>query len=137
MLKLIPNLALPGLAIVVAALAQLAITTLWPEIRVVPSAVVSLDGYIAVLLTLGFCFLAGRWTYHIVPTVAGAACAAISPLAWLGLVLRGNFMIVGSIAWFRPLTIFEMFTAIAPLIGVALGWALSSSKLRQQQSVRT
>jgi hypothetical protein len=43
MLKLILNLALPGLAIVVAALAQLAITTLWPGIQLVPSAVVSLD----------------------------------------------------------------------------------------------
>jgi hypothetical protein len=137
MLKLILNLALPGLAIVVAALAQLAITTLWPGIQLVPSAVASLDSYIAVLLALGFCFLAGRWTHHIVPTVAGAACAAIAPLAWLGLVIRGNFVIAGSIAWFRPLTIFVMFTAIAPLIGVALGWALSSWKPRRQQSVST
>lgn len=135
MLKLALNLALPAMGIVVAALAQLALTTLWPRIQFVPSAVVSLDSYIAVLLAFGLCFLAGRWTHRIVPTVAGAACAAIAPLAWLGLNFSGNFMISASIAWFRPLTIFMMFTAFAPLIGVALGWTLSSSKLRRERGV--
>jgi hypothetical protein len=133
--KLVWNLALPALAIVVAALAQLALTTFWPGIQVVPSAVVSLDSYIVLLLALGLCFLAGRWAHRIVPTVLGAACAAIAPLAWLGLTFRGNFMLGGSIAWFRPLTIFMMSTAIAPLIGVALGWILSSSKLRSPRRV--
>jgi len=135
MLKLALNLALPGLAIVVAALAQLALTTLWPGIQAVPSAVVSIDSYIVLLLALGLCFLAGRWTHRIVPTVAGAACAAIVPLAWIELICRGNFMLGGSIAWFRPLTIFVIFTAIAPLIGVALGWVLSSSNLQRHQGV--
>jgi hypothetical protein len=133
--KLVLNLALPALAIVVAALAQLALTTLWPGIEVAPSAVVSLDSYIVILLALGLCFMAGRWAHRIVPTVAGAACAAIAPLAWFGLIFRGNFMIGGSIAWFRPLTVFMMSTAIAPLIGVALGWVLSSSKLRRLRGV--
>jgi hypothetical protein len=32
--KLVVNLALPALAIIVAALAQLALTTLWPGIQV-------------------------------------------------------------------------------------------------------
>jgi hypothetical protein len=135
MLKLILSLALPGLAIVVAALAQLALTTLWPGIQVVPSAVVSIDSYIVLLLALGLPFLAGRWTHRIVPTVAGAACAAIAPLTWFGLICRGNFTLGGPIAWIRPLTIFMMFTAIAPLIGVALGWVLSPSKLRRQRGV--
>jgi hypothetical protein len=135
MLKLILNLALPGLAIVVAALAQLALTTLWPGIQFVPFALVSIDGYIVLLLALGLSFLAGRWTHCIDPTIVGAACAAIAPLAWLGLICRGTFMLGGSIAWFRPLTIFVMFTAIAPLIGVALGWVLSPSTLRRQRGV--
>jgi hypothetical protein len=135
MLKLILNLALPGLAIVVAALTQLALTTLWPGIQNVPSAVVSIDSYIVLLLALGLSFLAGRWTHRIVPTIAGAAFAAIVPLAWFGLICRGNFTLGGSIAWFRPLTIFTMFTAIAPLIGVALGWVLSPLKLQRPRSV--
>jgi hypothetical protein len=133
--KLVLNLALPALAIVVAALAQLALTSLWPGIRLVPSAVVSLDSYIVLLLALGLCFLAGQWAHRIVPTVAGAACAAIAPLAWLGLIFRGSFMIGGSIAWFQPLTIFIVSTALAPLIGVALGWALASSKFRRPRGV--
>jgi hypothetical protein len=133
--KLVLNLALPALAIVVAALAQLALTSLWPGIRLVPSAVVSLDSYIVLLLALGLCFLAGQWAHRIVPTVAGAACAAIAPLAWLGLIFRGSFMIGGSIAWFQPLTISIVSTALAPLIGVALGWALASSKFRRPRGV--
>jgi hypothetical protein len=131
MLKLALNLALPALGIVLAALAQLALTTLWPGIQSIPSPVASFDSYIAVLLALGLCFLAGRWTHHIVPTVAGAACAAIAPLVWLGLILRGNFSIAASIAWFRPVTIFLIFTAVTPLIGVALGGALSPSEPRR------
>jgi hypothetical protein len=133
--KLVLNLALPALAIVVAALAQLALTSFWPGIRLVPSAVVSLDSYIVLLLALGLCFLAGQWAHRIVPTVAGAACAAIAPLAWLGLIFRGSFMIGGSIAWFQPLTISIVSTALAPLIGVALGWALASSKFRRPRGV--
>jgi hypothetical protein len=50
-------------------------------------------------------------------------------------MFRGNLMISAAIAWFQPMTIFMMFTAMAPLIGVALGRALSSSKLRRQRNV--
>jgi hypothetical protein len=135
MFKLAQSLALPALGIVVAALAQLALTTLWPGIQAVPSAVVSLDSYFVLLLVLALCFLAGRWTRHNVPTVAGAACTAIAPVLWLGLILKGNFMMVGSIAWFRPLTIFIMFTAIAPLVGVTFGWALPSLRIWRHRGV--
>jgi hypothetical protein len=133
--KLVLNLALPVLAIVVAALTQLALTSLWPGIQSVPSAVVSLDSYIVLLLALGLCFLAGLWAHRIVPTVAGAACAAIAPLAWFGLIFRGSFMIGGPIAWFQPLTIFMVSTALAPLMGVSLGWVLASSKFRRPRGV--
>ena len=76
MLKLALSLTLPALGIVLAALAQLALTTLWPGIQVVPSVVVSVDSYFVVLLTIGLCFYAGGWTQRNVPTIAGAACAA-------------------------------------------------------------
>lgn len=128
MLKLALNLVLPAVGVVLAALVQLAFTTLWPGIQVVPSLVVSVDSYLVVLLTVGLCFVTGGWAQRNVPTIAGAACAAIAPLAWLGLLLKSTMMSVGSIAWFRPLTLFTIFTAMAPLIGVALGWAMSSSK---------
>ena len=130
MLKLALNLVLPAVGIVLAALVQLAFTTLWPGIQVVPSLVVSVDSYFVVLLTVGLCFVAGAWAQRNVPTIAGAACAVIAPLAWLGLLLKGTMMGVGSIAWFRPLTLFTIFTAMALLIGVGLGWAMSSSKRR-------
>jgi hypothetical protein len=127
MRKLTVNAALPAMGIVLAALVQLALTTLWPGIKVVPSLVVSIDSYFVVLLTVGLCFIAGGWAQRNVPTTAGAACAVIAPLAWLGLLLKGTMTGVGSIAWLRPLTLFTIFTALAPLIGVALGWAMSLS----------
>jgi hypothetical protein len=130
MLMLATNLALPAFGIGVAALAQLALTTLWPGIQTVPFPVVSLDSYFVVLSVLGLCVLAGRWAQHNASTVAGAACAAVIPLVWLGLNLKATLFIGGSVAWFQPLTIFLIFSASAPLIGVALGWILSSSKLR-------
>jgi hypothetical protein len=131
MIKLAVNLALPALGIVVAAFTQLALTTLWPGIRAIPFVVVSLDSYVAALLALGLCYLAGRWARHNVPTIVGAVCVAIVPLAWFGLVFKGNLMLGGSTAWFRPLTILILFLASAPLIGVALGWHFSYSKLRR------
>jgi hypothetical protein len=133
MLRLVLNLVLPAAGIVLAALVQLAFTTLWPGIQMVPSRVVSVDSYFVVLLTVGLCFVAGRWAQRNVPTIAGAACAVVAPLAWLGLLFKSTFMGIGSIAWFRPLTLFILFTAMAPLIGVALGWALSSSKRQSVQ----
>jgi hypothetical protein len=132
MLKLALNFALPAVGIVLAALVQLALTTLWPGIKVVPSLVVSIDSYFVVLLALGLCVVAGGWAQRNVPTIAGAACAVIAPLAWLGLLLS-TMMGGGSIAWLRPLVLFTIFTAMAPLIGVALGWAMSSSKRRSVQ----
>jgi hypothetical protein len=128
MLKLFANLALPALGIVIAALAQLGVTTLWPGMQLIPSGVVSIDSYFVVLLTFGLCFFAGRWAHTNVPTVTGAAFAAVIPLIWLVMTLRGNFTAPGHIAWFRPLTVFVMFVAVVPLIGVGFGWGLSSSK---------
>ena len=130
MLKLTLNVALPALGIILAALLQLALTTLWPEIKMIPSVVVSLDSYFVILLTIGLCFVAGSWAHRNVPTTVGAVCTAIAPLAWLGLVLKGTMMGVGSIAWYRPLTLITLVVASAPLMGVALGWAMSSSKRR-------
>ena len=131
MLKLLLSLTLPALGIVIAALLQFALTTLWPGIQMLPSAIVSVDSYVAVLLTIGLCFLAGHWTQQHVPTAAGAACALIVPVAWFGFLFRSTVVGAGSIAWLAPLTLFTLIAALAPLLGVAAGWALSLSKGRR------
>jgi hypothetical protein len=127
MLKLALNLALPAAGILLAALAQLALTTVWPRIKIVHSGYVSIDSYFVVLLALGLCFVAGRWAQRNAPTIAGAACAVVAPLAWLGLLLS-SMVGVGPITWFRPIVLFVIFTAMTPLIGVALGWFLSAAR---------
>ena len=127
MLKLALNAALPAVGIILAALVQLAYETLWPAIKFAPFLFVSIDSYLVVLLAMGFCFVAGGLAQRNVPTIAGAACAVIAPLAWLGLLLSA-LMGRGSVAWLRPLVLFTIFMAVAPLIGVASGWGMSSAK---------
>jgi len=51
----------------------------------------------------------------------------------LNFALPALMMPAGSIAWSRPLTLFTIFMAMAPLIGVALGWTFSFSKRRRVQ----
>jgi hypothetical protein len=135
MLKLATILVLPALGIVVAALAQLALTTLWPGIQRVPSGALSIDSCIVVLLTFGLCFFAGRWANSNVPTAAGAALSTVVPLIWLGLVLRGIVTAPGKVVWFGLLTMLMVFTAVVPLITVGSGWVLSSSKHRWRWGV--
>jgi hypothetical protein len=91
---------------------------------------VSIDSYRAVLLALGLCFVAGGWAQRNDATIAGAVCGVIAPPAWLVLLFRGITMGAGSIVWLRPITLFAIFAAMAPLMGVASGWAMSWSKRR-------
>jgi len=131
MRKLLVSLGLPALCIAVASLVQDAVATAWPGIRMFHSAVVSVDSYVAVLLTLGLCFCAGRWVQQNVPAIAVAACALIVPLTWLVFVVRSTMVGVGPIAWLRPLTLFTLLAALAPLLGVSLGWVLSTAERRR------
>jgi hypothetical protein len=124
MLKLALSFIFPAVGIVIAALAQLMTTTLWPGIRALPSVVVSIDSYIAALLVMALSFLAGGWTRRNVPTSAGAACALIVPLLWLALWVKSFLIAFGPIAWLQPLTLFALFISTAPLISVALGLTL-------------
>jgi hypothetical protein len=127
MLKLALSLAFPAAGMVLAALGQVGLTALWPGIRMVPFGAVSIDSYLVVLLAVGLCFLAGCWTRRNVPTSIGAACALIAPLLWLMTLIKGTLLAAtGQILWFRPLVLFTLFTAFAPLVAVGLGLALSS-----------
>ena len=136
MLKLALSLVFPAAGIVISALAQFILTTLWPGMRAFPSVVVSIDSYLGVLLLVALSFLAGGWTRRNVPTSAGAACALIAPLLWLAVWVKGLLIGFGPIAWLRPLTLFALFSAAAPLISVALGLVLPfQSQKRVPQTV--
>ena len=123
MLKLGLSFLLPALAILGAALARHLLTLMWPGIQQLPSPVMSVDSYLENLLAIALCFLAGRWTRRNVAGPTGAALMAIAPLAFLALMFwaittRG----LGPVAWFKPITVFMVVSAIVPLVGVALGW---------------
>jgi hypothetical protein len=114
---------LPTLAILGAAFAHYLLTLLWPGIQQLPSGATSIDSYLADLLTIALCFLAGRWTRRNVRSPVGAGLMVLAPLGFLVLTLwvitsRG----LGPVAWFKPLTLFMLITAVLPLMGVMLGW---------------
>ena len=125
MWKLALSVALPALAILVAALAQLVLTTIWPAVQHIPFPGVSADSYFVVLLIVALCFVAASWLQRNVGTLAGAVCAAAVPTTWLVLMLWPTMRHVEHIVWLRPITIFMIAAAMAPLVGVAAGWGAS------------
>ena len=137
MIKLALSFVFPAVGICIAALAQVGLEELWPGIRMVPSFAVSIDSYFVVLLSVGLCFLAGRWTRRNIATGTGLACALVVPLLWLAIFVRGILLEgAGQIAWLLPITLFTIFAAFAPLVAVGLGFALSSVNAgRARQSV--
>jgi len=136
MWKLALSVALPALAIVIAALAQLLLTIIWPGVRRIPVAGVSADSSLAVLLSAALCFVAAAWLQRNVRSLAGALCAAVVPAAWLGLVLWSILRHFPDIAWFRPGTLFFIAAAIAPLAGVAAGWSASLMHSNSPESMQ-
>ena len=136
MWKLVLSVALPALAIVIAALAQLLLTTIWPGVQKVPVAGVSADGFVVLLLIVALCFVAAAWLQRKVRSLAGALCAAVVPVAWLGLVLGSILRHFPDIAWFRPITLFVIALAIAPVAGVAVGWSASLMRGTSPASVQ-
>jgi Na+/H+-dicarboxylate symporter len=85
----------PALAILGAAFAHHLLTLVWPGIQQLPSVFMSI----------------------------GAASMIIAPLAFLALLFwvvttRG----LGSVAWFKLMTVSMVVTAVVPLMGVTLGW---------------
>ena len=126
LVKLITSFLLPALAVLGAALAQLALTAAMPALRNVGSAPVTVDGYFAVLLMVLLCWFAGRWTGRYVAGTRGLLSASIAPLAWLAVLLwalaRGSSRGLHGVAWFSPLTMFFLFSGLAPMLGVGLGW---------------
>jgi hypothetical protein len=132
MLKHCLSLALPGVAIIAAALAQLALVTLWPGVQRLHFPIVSADSYFVVLLAGALCFVAGRWSRRSLGNLTGLICALAAPLAFLGLFLWPTLGLdiraVGfaHIAWLTPITSFLIVSASLPLAGVALGWAFEA-----------
>lgn len=131
MLKACISLALPVIAIIAAALAQLALITLWPGVRQLHFPIVTADSYLVVLLSGALCFLAGRLLRRFVGNLTGLICGLVVPFAFLCLFLWSTLglaiRVVGfiHIAWLNPITIFNIVAASFPLAGVALGWAFS------------
>ena len=123
MVKLGLAFLFPALAILGAAFAHHLLTLVWPGIQQLPSIFMSIDNYLVNLLTIALCFLAGRWARRNVGTRIGAGLMIIAPLAFLALLFwvvttRG----LGSVAWFKLMTVSMVVTAVVPLIGVTLGW---------------
>ena len=130
--KLALALLLPALAILCAAFVQEMTTRLWPSIRYRPSVIVSLDSWLTDLVMMALCLLAGIWTRRKVGTVGSLLLMVSVPLAFLDFQSMGMAHAPGSVAWRNPLTWFTIFTAAAPLLGVACGWWIAGRRTGQR-----
>ena len=128
------SLAMPAVAIVLAALVQLALTSLWPQVQRIHFPVASVDSYAAVLLAGALCFAAGRFLQRFVRNGYGAACATLVPIGWLAMVLWGTLRFSNSVHWSEPLTLFILATGLTPLTGVLAGWGLSAMRDERRAS---
>lgn len=130
--KLLISLLLPGLAILLASLAQQALVAAWPGIRDIHFSIVTIDSYFVALSSGLFCFFAGSVLQRRVGTRLGLICAVVLPLGYLCLILWaliGHPMLEfgAKIAWTRPIVLFMIAAAILPLLGLVLGWLFSSA----------
>lgn len=120
--KLFVSFLLPALAVSLAAAAQVALQSWWPEIQHVSDLPVTLDSLAAVTVAGVLCIFAGRWVHRNVNSISGVVAVGIVPIVWCGLILWAAFHGASQIGWFQPLTIFTIFAALAPAIGVMIGW---------------
>ena len=116
----------PAAAIVLAALAQLTLTSLWPGVQHFSARGVSIDSYLVVGAVATLSMLVGYRLWRSAPTRSGFLVSLLAPLAWLGLVLS-------TLPPFRVIalnfaTTFTLAVAIAPLGGLLAGWATSASR---------
>jgi hypothetical protein len=81
MWKLVLCVALPALAIIVAALAQLLLTTIWPAVQHIHFPGVSADSYFVILLVAALCFFAAAWLQRNVRIPAGNVESRITKVA--------------------------------------------------------
>jgi hypothetical protein len=109
-------------------LAQLGLTTMWPQVRRLSIRHVSLDSYLVVVAVLLLSFAVGWSLRRLAPTrVAFCACALV-PAGWLLAWLAALFVSVPQLRLrFDALSAVYLGSAISPLLGVILGWMTGES----------
>lgn len=125
MWRLLSALALPALAIAGADLGRRLMTWIWPGIQRVGFGYFSADTALFVAGMAFIAFLVGAWLQRRIRSAAGAVCAVIIPILWLGLVLRVEMARVSEMTWLRPATLVMVAIAGAPLLGVLAGLGAS------------
>ncbi len=125
--KWLVALALPAMAILAAALVQMALTKVWPGVQHLPSVAVTVDSYFAVLLTTALCFVAGRWLRRNIRTRGAIALASVAPSIFTAMILTVTLRPLDHVAWSSPLTQFVVISAVLPLLAVLVGWGATSS----------
>jgi len=119
-------LLLPALAIVVAAGAQ-EVLSLWvPAMNGSPFGSMTLGSYVGVILECAACAIAGSWLFRRDHSTLHLGISEIAPAAWAVALLVGVLPQGGVINWRSQLVWVLVAGALAPALGVALGWLLSS-----------
>jgi hypothetical protein len=119
-------LLLPALAIVVGAGAQ-EVLSLWvPAMNGSTFGSMTLGSYVGVLLECAVCAIAAYWLFHRERSTLELGISEIAPAAWAVALFVGVLPQVGAINWRSQLAWVFTLGAVAPALGVVLGWFLSS-----------
>ena len=119
-------LLLPALAIVVAAGAQ-EVLSLWvPAMNGSSFGSMTLGSYVGVILECAACAIAGYWLFRCDRSTFYLGISEIAPAAWAVALFVGVLPQGGVINWRSQLVWVLIIGALAPPLGVALGWLLSS-----------
>jgi len=114
----------PAAAIVVAALAQLGLTTIWPREQAVTIGHVSVDSYVAVAAMLLLSFVVGWSLRRRTPTRIALWASFLVPFGWLAALLAAPHAQFGR----DTMTGVFLAGATSPLLGVVLGWVVAESR---------
>jgi hypothetical protein len=118
----------PAAAIVLAALSQLALTTMWPQVQQGTIHHVSLDSYLVVATALLLSFVVGWSLRQRAPTRLAFWACVLVPAGWLLAWIAALFVSVPQM-WLRfdALSAVYLGSAMSPLVGIILGWMIGGS----------
>jgi hypothetical protein len=125
-------LILPGLAILAAALAQLLLNAVGPNIEHLNGGGFSADSYFALAAIAVFSFAAGWWSHRLSASPMASVLSGTLPTAWCGLWLWALMRPGADTAWLRAATLFTLSIAVVPLVAVLAGRSLASIRQRRR-----
>ncbi len=126
--RVVVAIALPALAIVVAAGAQEVLTRWLPGVTGLAFAHSTVGSYLGLALELGAGAIAGSWLSRHLKARAEGLASGVAPLAWAVALLLGVLGQGGPIDWHKQAVWFVVAIAVCPACGLIAGWLIAGNR---------